>query len=337
MSESVFSKVYSYREKENKNSKETFLTEIFAHCLYADKKLLNNFFKQLKIETDAEVIIKTQSSYEFGRPDIEINIPATNTCILIECKIEHFERQDQLDDYKKILEGKNVSQRHLVYLTKYYDFRENNNKLIYLHLLKWFDIYQIIGKDNSEISQQLKSYLKDENMEESKKFNYNDLAVLQSTAGTIRKMNEVIDGVKEYYEKKIGLFSKESSRSTKLKEEWYAATHSVGRGPNFKFEIEIGFMWFWGDDEIYIGIRIWLPKAVKYKLTKTYLSMFKTYLKDWEIEEDYDNCYVIGRYKTVAEFIIDEEDQIPAMVQFLRDCTDNLEALKKADSKIFKY
>jgi hypothetical protein len=87
MSESVFTKVYSYRERENKNSKENFLTEIFAHCLYSDKNLLNNFFKQLKIESDAEVIIKTQSSYEFGRPDIEINIPATNTCILIECKI----------------------------------------------------------------------------------------------------------------------------------------------------------------------------------------------------------------------------------------------------------
>lgn len=92
MSESVFSKIYSYRERENKDSKENFLIEIFAHCLQTDKKLLQDFFRKLNLQITNESIIKTQSIYEFGRPDIEINIPETKTCILIECKIEHFEK-----------------------------------------------------------------------------------------------------------------------------------------------------------------------------------------------------------------------------------------------------
>ncbi|MFM2337270.1 MAG: hypothetical protein RL115_463, partial [Bacteroidota bacterium] len=114
MTESVFSKIYSYRERENKDSKENFLIEIFAHCLLADKKLFSDFLDLLELQADKEASIKTQSTYEFGRPDIEINLPSTNTCILVECKIEHFERANQLEDYKKILAGKKVASRHLV-------------------------------------------------------------------------------------------------------------------------------------------------------------------------------------------------------------------------------
>ncbi len=63
---------------------------------------------------------------------------------------------------------------------------------------------------------------------------------------------------------------------------------------------------------------------------------FKRYLKNWEIEDDWDNCYIFGKYAPVGQFIIDEDEQVPAMVQFLRECTDELEALKKIDPKIFK-
>lgn len=335
MAESIFSKIYSYRERENKDSKENFLIEIFAHCLDTDDRFLVEFLNLLAIDSDDDISVKTQATYEFGRPDIEINIPSTKTCILIECKIEHFERPNQLEDYKKILEGKNVKARHLVYLTKYYDFRENANKSINLHLFKWFDIFQIIDEDNAELTKELKSYLKDENMDESKNFNYTDLTVLKNAAGTLRKMNEVIDGVKEYFEKKIGPFSKESSRSTRLKDEWYVATHAVGGGTNLKFEIEIGFIWWW-DEQVYVGIRIWLPTADRYKNSETYFKFFKRHLKNWEVEDDWDNCYIFGKYAPVGQFIIDEDEQVPAMVQFLRECTDELEALKKIGPKVFK-
>ena len=79
MTESIFSKIYSYRESENKNSKENYIIEIFAHCLQTDSKLLNEFLEYLDIKADKETNIRTQSIYEFGRPDIEINIPSTKT------------------------------------------------------------------------------------------------------------------------------------------------------------------------------------------------------------------------------------------------------------------
>jgi hypothetical protein len=333
MTESIFSKIYSYRERENKNSKENFIIEIFAHCLQSDNKLLTDFLEYLDIKKDDETYIKTQSIYEFGRPDIEINIPSTKTCILIECKIEHFERPNQLEDYKKILESKNNTKRHLVYLTKYYDFRENNNKKIDLQLLKWFDIFQIIDEENTALSQELKSFIKDENMSESKNFTYTDLTVLKNITGTIRKMDEVLDGIKEYYESKIGTLSKESARSTRLKDEWYSTYQGFGHQSSHFFSISFGFIWW--DDEIWLGSRVYISTAEKYKKTDNYLKLFKRVLKNWEVEE-FDNCVTIGDYKPIAQFIIDEEEQIPAMVDFLKQGVDKLETLKKVDPKIFK-
>lgn len=335
MIESIFSKIYSYRERENKNSKENFIVEIFAHCLQTDKKLFNEFLELLDIKTDADTNIKTQSIYEFGRPDIEINIPSTKTCILIECKIEHFERPNQLEDYKKILVSKNNTKRHLVYLTKYYDFRENHNRKINFHLLKWFDIFETINEENTTITQELKSFIKDENMSESKNFTYNDLAALKNITGTIRKMDEVLDGIKEYYESKIGVLSKDSARSTRLKDEWYSTFQGFGNSTTHNFSISFGYIWWW-DNEIYVGSRVYLSTADKYKKTDYYLKLFKRGLKNWEFEE-FDNCVTFGDYKPIAQFIIDEEEQIPAMVAFLKNGVDKLETLKKIDPKIFTY
>lgn len=333
MTESIFSKIYSYRERENKNSKENFIIEILAHCLQTDNKLLNDFLENLDIKADEETNIKTQSIYEFGRPDIEINIPTTKTCILIECKIEHFERPNQLEDYKKILESKNSTKKHLVYLTKYYDFRENNNRRINLHLLKWFDVFQIIDDENTALTQELKSFIKDENMSESKNFTYTDLTVLKNITGTIRKMDEVLDGIKEYYESRIGTLSKESARSTRIKDEWYSTYQGFDHQSSHFFSISFGFMWW--DDEIWLGSRVYISTAEKYKKTDSYLKLFKRVLKNWEVEE-FDNCVTIGDYKPIAQFIIDEEEQIPAMVDFLKQSVDKIETIKKLDPKIFK-
>ncbi|MCM4162996.1 MULTISPECIES: PD-(D/E)XK nuclease family protein [unclassified Arenibacter] len=333
MTESVFSKIYSYRQRENKNSKENFLIEIFAHCLQTDKKLLFDFLQNFDIIPDSETNIKTQSIYEFGRPDIEINIPSTQTCILIECKIEHFERPNQLEDYKKILEGKPLLNRYLVYLTKYYDFKENDNPNINLRLFKWFDIFQIINIENTAITQELKSYLKEENMSESKNFTYTDLTVLRNISGTIRKMDEVLDGIKEYYESKIGTLSKDSARSTRMKDEWYSTYQGFHRPTSHFFSISFGFIWW--DNEMVLSSRVYISTAKKYKKTEDYIRLFKKVLKKWKVDE-FDDCVTIGLYEPIAQFIIDEEEQIPAMVDFLRQGVNELEALKKVDPMILK-
>src|ERR1019366_5111791 len=87
-------------------------------------------------------------------------------------------------------------------------------------------------------------------------------------------------------------------------------------GANFKFNISLGFVW--EEDEIYLGVKIWLPTAEKYKNSLNYLKLFKRCLKDWDVEE-YDNCYTICQYRPLAQFIIEDEEQIPSMVEYLKE------------------
>ena len=332
MTESIFTKIYSYRESENKNCKENFFTEIFAHCLSVDKNLADNFLKILNIETSGEIEIKTQTIYELGRPDIEINIPSKDICILIECKIEHFERLNQLEDYSKILEIKKAKNKHLVYLTKYYDFRESQTKKVNLHLIKWFDIYQIINKDNDSLSIEFKNLIKDENMSETKNFNYADLTAMKNISGTLRKMDEVLDGLKTYYEEKIGILSKDSARSTRLTEERYCNWQVFQISGEYRFDLEFGFNWWF--DEIYLSTRVCIHTAEKYKNTAKYNNLFKRSLKEWNVEE-IKNFIIYENSLPIAQFIIDEEEQIPAMVEFLKKNVNKLLTIEKNEPNIF--
>ena len=331
--ESIFSKIYSYRERENKNSKENFLTEIFAHCLSIDSIFLKSFLQKLGLDFENEFSIKTQSLYDdYGRPDIEINLCKSKICVLVECKIEHSERSNQLEDYKKILLEKKVSQRHLVFLTKYYEYRENENDKIRFSLIRWSDIYSLIDERNNQVTQELKLFLKNENMAETKNFNYNDIVSLLNITETLSKMDEVIDSIKDYFEKQIGALSKKSSRSTRLNDSWYVAFHEVGK-PQFKFSIDVGFMWWYAD--VYVGVRIWIPKSEKYAETEKIKAFFDEKLNDEWLLEDFSKAYTFTGSKRVTEFVISEEEQLPKMREFLKTKINELVDLKKSDSDIF--
>ena len=91
MKDTLFNRIYSYRESEDKNSKENYLTEIFAYTLENDESFFMSFLNLLQIKTSIEKIIrreiKTQVSYinYSRRPDIEIKFD--DTVIIIENKI----------------------------------------------------------------------------------------------------------------------------------------------------------------------------------------------------------------------------------------------------------
>lgn len=331
MKTSLFDRIYSYRERANKDSKENFLIEIFAFSLETDKQFFTDFLGLLEIKNDKENWINTQVVYDFGRPDIEIHLKTQNVTILVECKIEHFERPNQLIDYKKILLQKETLDKHLVYLTKYYDQKELETREIFFHHKKWADIYSIVNENNLQVTTQLKQFLKEQGMAESNNFQYQDLSILNNISSTIRKMDEVLDGIKPYFEKHIGPLSKESARSTRLKDNWYVNYRNIYKQKGFQYGIGIGF--FWWDEEISLALRINLPNRIKNKSTTRYKTFFDKHLKNWEVEE-WDDYYNYWYYEKVAKFIIEEDEQIPAMLKFLKEGINELTALKKIDKQI---
>lgn len=336
MNDSIFDRVFSYRERANVSPLENFLIEILAFCLANDTIFAQDFYNLIGLEIkDARV--ETQTTYEgLGRPDIEIS--NQHSICLIECKVESDERENQLLDYIKILDThkKNHKNKSLVFLTKYYEYRyfaHDNIKFIYL---RWYEINQLINDKHNLITQQLKQFLINNDMDKIKNFTIQDLLVMKSVGETISKMDELLEQFKPYFEKNFGGYSKESSRSTRLVYNNYS-NHVILREGKLDYCINIGFFWWWHDVEIpVLGVTVEVAKK-KFENSKL-PEFFKKNLitdKNWEYEED-DKAYWYSSYKSLSEFISKDDDNIPAMKKFLTEQLDILINLKKTNPEYFK-
>ncbi len=328
--QSIFSKIYPYRQKEAKNNLENYLIEIFAFCLDNDACFRNRFLQQLDLADENPINIATQRSYDgFGRPDIEIDLPSAR--VIIECKVESTERADQLQDYARLLKESTQKRRILIYLTKYYEAKSVNEEGAFRNI-KWCDIDALIDDSCGPITNQLKTFLKEYEVAMDNNFNNIDLVCLENIPATIAKMDEVIDSVSGYFAEEFGPLSKYSSRSTRLRESGYYNNRVFG-DPG-KFSIDVGFLW-WGEDDgcIYLTIGVWIPS--KDDSSREVIEFFKTNLKDWK-PEDWDDAVYISTYKSLQEIIVQEKDHVPAMSVFLKEGIAELAELKRLDGGLFE-
>lgn len=330
---SIFNRVYSYREREKKNNRENFLTEIFAYCVESDNKFRNDFFNLISHPPSEFIDVSTQNSYpNFGIPDIQINVDGHNSVILVESKVEHYERINQLKDYKSILnEYFPQHNKYLIYITKYYDSNHYAEALqgeIKFIAIKWEEVYEIINNNHSELTNELKDYLEEENMDDTKNFNFNDLASLTSISGTISKMDEVLNKIKPVYAKSLGSFPA-TSKATKLVDSWYGVSDSRNI-ENLRYWINTGFSW----DEnniVYVGIDFWLPNEAS-----ALIARLKSALNSDEDDSKtgvwihYENGtgVTIQNCKFLSNFITDCDDQIPEIADYLNNIIEDISHLK---------
>ncbi len=321
IAQSVFTKVFSYRQRDNHSPLENFLTEIFSFCLETDQGFRKDFFGGvLKMKLDLTVFnISTQEEYiNYGRPDIEIT--CGGAAILFECKIEANERNNQLKDYASILteQKSKFAERHIVFLTKYFEHKEIIDSRVKLHLIRWFEVYELINENHSEITRQLKSFLKEQNMEKVKNFTIQDLLAMKIIPETLTKMDELLEQFKPEFEKKFGGYSKNSSRSTRLPMRCYINYVTLHYQKN-AYSLFIGFFWWWGEEiEIpYVGLALQIPKK-KFESSDLIDILDKELIvrKKWDFEEDESDIYYYA-VKPITEFITEQEDNLPSMKKYI--------------------
>lgn len=332
MMESLFTRTYRYRQRENKNELENFCTEILAYSLETDLVFRADFLELLEMELDDNFYISTQQHYEnIGRPDIEIL--GNKIHIIIECKVDAEERENQLNDYLKIFQTKKNRKRHLVYLTKFYKHKSVQEKEIDFSNITWVDVNILAQKSENPILTEFSSFLNEKNISMEKNFKSIDLLSLENISNTISKMDEVLDSVKEHFTKSFGNPSKDSSRSTQLK--WNAYYNYKNIGNPHKYNIDIGFQWWFDDNIIYLTMRIYIPLglATTDELTKFFKSQLLPL--DWEFEEE-EGGNVIGKYLNINNITATSEEQIPKMIKFLTGRIDELAGVKNKNSKHFK-
>lgn len=321
MAASLFDRIYSYRQRENKNSLENFFIEILAFCLQTDIVFEDRFYQLIDIEKTNDPQVSTQAAYDQGRPDIEIQFD--NTHILIECKIEHRERENQLNDYAEILLKGEKSKKLLVYLTKHDDQKTINISDVSFKQLRWASIYKLIDNTCQQVTREFKQYIKHHKMDNTARFDYYDLAALGTIEQTIGKMDEVLSGVKSYFETKLGKLTPDEKRLSGLKYKKY--TSSVSKTINEKdaYIINIGFT-FYNINDIVIAIYVSIPIKNKSIDSGVLKKHFESTLNGWEAfhwEEAYEYWY----YKPLGSFISVEEDHKEQLVNFLKKGIDMIQ------------
>ena len=339
MKGSIFSRVFSYRQRDSHTPLENFLTEIFAYCLEADAKFRHDFLTNiLQIEYNANNFsISTQEEYYgFGRPDIQITFD--NSIILIECKVESGERENQLNDYEQILNKLKPNQlnKNIVFLTKYFEVKELRNETVHLHMARWFQIYELINKDNSQVTIQLKEFLKEQGMEKVKNFSIQDLMAMKTIPETMTKMDELLEQFKIEFEKKFGGFSKDSSRSTRLVENEYT-NYVVLSYEKKKYILSVGFFWWRKENEVpMVGLSINIPKK-RFENSELLKILQKELIikHRWEFEED-KSYFNYSSFKPLTDFLTAAEDNIPAMKKFMMKQLETLYQLKASNTKLLR-
>lgn len=311
MDESIFSRVFSYRQRENHSPLENFLTEIFSFCIETDLKFRNDFFKLfISNYSNQNIKISTQELYEdFGKPDIEISFE--DTCIFIESKVEASERANQLTDYASILVKKKThSNKIIVFITKYFESKELDFDNVQLKLVRWYDIYKLINDNNSEITKQLKLFLKEQEMENVKNFTIQDIIAMKTIPETINKMKELLNQIKPEFLKKFGSFNKEESL------DYCYDGFSTFKYQSDFYYLAVGFLWYSDDKEIPLfGLWFNIPKK-KFENSDLVEILKKELIKKngWSLDEDEVSPYLM---KPISDFIDKDDDCIPSMKKFI--------------------
>jgi hypothetical protein len=339
---SIYTRLFSYRQNEKLSPTETFLTEILGYCLEHDKLFLVNFTRLIGLDgCEESLIIKTQSSYStIGRPDIELY--SQNYRIIIECKVDASERENQLSDYSLLLSESKKKNLRLVYLTKYLESKESTLAPNQFVQICWYDVAKIINSDNHYFTIQFKIHLKELNMANIKFFSTLDLAALKTMSATIEKMDDTLDALRPYYTQNFGSLSKKSARSTRLKDGWYINWQSFYQEKKMSFDITYGYYWFFEGDEIpCIGLRIWIPTYGMHFKSNPIYKIFSKELKNWISEnpiEERDNGIVIARYSYLSDFMTssNNEDQLKEIIDFLKnECINPIIRIKEKHSELF--
>jgi hypothetical protein len=274
-----------------------------------------------------EIEISTQENYEdFGRPDIEISFE--DTCIFIESKVESKGNEDQLNNYASILLSKKIqSDKRIVYLTKYFESKKLNVEDVYLKLIRWYEVYEIINENHKDVTKQLKSFLKEQEMENVNNFSIQDIQAMKTIPETIGKMEEIIEQLRPDFEKNFGGFSREKTL-------YYCYDgYSTLKYDSKYYYLTVGFTWWKEDGDIPL-FGLWIRIKKKHFENSELASILKKELVDrygWKLDEL--SPYMM---KPITDFMDKEDDCIPAMKKFIGQHLKTLLEIRKIYPELLK-
>lgn len=198
---------------------EDFFTEIVAYYFERNKEILLTWLTENLVINQVDfycINILTQQEYAKlphhpinSRPDfvVELGKEETTDLIFIESKIGSVEGWEQLKRYAEILSSfKNLSKRHLIYITRDYDEKDEFKKSVIdlsppvnFVQLRWYQFYGFLQKQKSDIlAQEILVFMENYSMSTKQQLLSIDLLTMMNFNKTLNFMQETLSGKVKY-------------------------------------------------------------------------------------------------------------------------------------------
>ena len=222
--ESLFTKLFRYRERENRSPEEDFMTELIAYMFQNHRSILMSFLEECGITQAGVESVTVSTQYVLNnsesRPDIAIKLTdgsGKQLIIFVENKIHAAEGPNQLQRYFSYLSEKrqdNMCSCYLIYITKNYDSKENldflskNRNEVSFIQLRWWQVFQILKPhEDIEMIEEILKFMKERGLSMSRNFTSYDISTLmnmnrvremvqESLSGKVEEMFNKISGIK---------------------------------------------------------------------------------------------------------------------------------------------
>ena len=216
MTMSLFSRLQSYRPREERNPQEDFFTEAFCYILEKYPEVLKKYVEfllgkdLLDIEPDA-ITIETQRTFGGRRPDVKITVKrGTGIEYLIICEHKLWAPldKDQLSKYQKILEPMPIDSapkskyNKLVFIANYSTSDPFETGEDAVETLTWKEIYPLLQEwgeeiekeSNRELYNDFLLYMEELGMNPPTRFSAMDLAELCRIPYLFNSLDECLLG-----------------------------------------------------------------------------------------------------------------------------------------------
>lgn len=306
--QSIFTNPYKYRESSKKNDLENYLTELFAGVLRKDRDFLKDFLLKIgcPFENLEEVKIRTQTSRKIKgkklRPDIQIEIGIKHI-ILIENKVDSFERSSQLSDYCEILNSIDLyTHKHLVYISKFKEFKVITASNIIFKEVIWKEIAEI-GFLNGLLARELALFINEKKIAMNGKLSYLDALVLENIGDVFEKLDYVLNTVHNYHKRLdvLGIRLDSGKSISSIKQYGYYIS-----GKEENIELIIGFM---GS-----------PIEVLYRIQGDDIDqkLIDNLVNEGWMKSINDKQIQIDKKEKLSKFMTRNGDEIDLIIEFLR-------------------
>lgn len=219
---SLFSRLFTYRGRENVNPEENFFTEGLSYILDKDRNLLQKFVDFIRNRFANETlmesffwknaVVRTQSFYRNNNGTnnfIDLEIEFEEALLWIEVKVEsNLSGEDQIQKYEDLMgEIKNIAHKKsgIILLTKHTVNPPSRNKF-YLGNIKWSELFGMIDEHlNTEdappsmrlIEENYLKLLEEKNMAQFEPFSENEKLSSITMEKVDAKVGNILDNIYE--------------------------------------------------------------------------------------------------------------------------------------------